>query len=75
VAQTANGQDIEDVVATRARELKLFEKEGLVFETSPEFYDKDEPKPPPQAPPDKADDNDESKEKPADRGLLRFQRK
>ncbi len=79
VAQTANGQDIEDVVATRARELKLFEKKGLVFETSPEFYDKEEPKPPPppppQAPPDKADDTDESKEKPADRGLLRFQRK
>jgi lambda family phage portal protein len=75
VAQTANGQDIEDVVATRARELKLFEKEGLVFETSPEFYDKDEPavKPPP-APPDGASKDDESKSDPAKSRVFRLQR-
>jgi lambda family phage portal protein len=76
VSQTANGQDIEDVVATRARELKLFEKEGLVFETSPEFYDKEEPPPAqPPDPPDDADDKDDSKQNPAESRVFRVQRK
>jgi lambda family phage portal protein len=75
VAQTANGQDIEDVVATRARELKLFEKEGLVFETSPEFYDKEESPPaPPPDPPDDAEDEDEPKQDPATSRVFSFRR-
>lgn len=43
IAATAGGQDIEDVLETRAEELKVMAELGLVFETSPEFYDKDEP--------------------------------
>jgi capsid protein len=56
VAQTAGGQDIEDVLATRARELKLMAAADLVFETSPEFYDKEEPAP--AAPPMPSADDD-----------------
>lgn len=60
IAMTNGGQDIEDVLATRERELKLMKEKGLVFETSPEFYMADvekakaqakaaaNPKPPPK---------------------------
>jgi lambda family phage portal protein len=76
VAQTAGGQDIEDVVATRKRELALFEKEGLVFETSPEFYEAAiAPPDPPPDPPDSADGKDDSKQNPAESRVFRFQRK
>lgn len=44
VAQTAGGQDIEDVLTTREQELDMMREKGLVFTTSPEHYDK--PKPP-----------------------------
>lgn len=43
IAATAGGQDIEDILATRERELKAMDEKSLVFETSPDFYDKDEP--------------------------------
>ncbi len=38
VAATGGGQDMEDILATRKRELKLMHLNELVFETSPEFY-------------------------------------
>lgn len=44
VAQTAGGQDMEDVLTTRDQELEMMREKGLVFTTSPEHYDK--PKPP-----------------------------
>jgi capsid protein len=60
IAQTAGGMDIEDILRVRARELKLMEEAGLVFETSPEFYMADAnkakaeakaaAKPPPESP-------------------------
>jgi len=43
IAQTAGGQDIEDVLSTREQELELMREKGLVFTTSPEVYDKPEP--------------------------------
>jgi len=49
ISQTGGGQDVEDVVTTRERELKLFEQADLVFDTSPEFY-LEEGKPAPAAP-------------------------
>lgn len=69
IAMTNGGQDIEDVLATRERELKLIKEKGLVFETSPEFYMADvekakaqakaaaNPKPPPK-------DDEETTQKP-----------
>jgi len=41
IANTAGGQDIEDVLATRTRELKMIRDKGLVFKTSPEYYTAD----------------------------------
>lgn len=38
IAQTAGGQDLEDVLTTRERELEMMRERGLVFETSPELY-------------------------------------
>lgn len=38
IAATGGGQDIEDVLNTRDRELQAMDAKGLVFETSPEFY-------------------------------------
>lgn len=63
VSQTANGQDIEDVLSTRERELKQMDDKDLVFETSPEFYMKDaQPDdPPPNGADGKTDDSPEGK--------------
>jgi lambda family phage portal protein len=71
VSQTANGQDIEDVLATRDRELKLMRQKGLVFETSPEFYTKDAQ--PPTAPPDNPDTTTDTPQDPAESRVFRFQ--
>ena len=65
IAQTGGGQDIEDVMRTRARELKLMKKYGLVFATSPDVYIAEE-KPaqvttPPKAGDDPPDKDDEDK--------------
>jgi lambda family phage portal protein len=38
VSQNSGGLDLEDILATRQRELQLMEEAGLVFETSPDFY-------------------------------------
>lgn len=43
VAQTAGGQDIEDVLTTREQELVMMREKNLVFTTSPEHYDKEKP--------------------------------
>jgi lambda family phage portal protein len=86
VAQTAGGQDIEDVLTTRQRELKMMEAAGLVFESSPEFYMSDVAKQKAEAralakasarPPDKPpDENTEgSPEDPPARRVFSFQRK
>lgn len=54
IAQNGNGRDIEDVIEEREQELEMMKEAGLVFETSPDFYDKDEPATP-VAPPPKED--------------------
>lgn len=73
IAATAGGQDIEDVLATRERELKMMDDKGLVFETSPEFYNKPEPEPAP--PPKPEEPADEAPKEPADKRVFSFQRK
>ena len=88
VAQTAGGQDIEDVLTTRQRELKMMEDAGLVFETSPAFYSADmlktmaeakaSMKPPPKEadPPDPdGEDTEDSQENPAKSRVFSFPRK
>ena len=81
VAQTAGGQDIEDVIQTRVRELKMMQEAGLVFETSPEFYTAEVQKAkaeakaaakPPEPPPDET--TEDSPQNPAPRRVFRFPR-
>lgn len=50
IAATGGGQDIEDVIEQRHAELEMMDEAGLVFETSPEFYVK-ENEPAPKADP------------------------
>jgi hypothetical protein len=38
IAQTAGGDDIEDMMETRAQELEFMDEEKLVFDTSPSVY-------------------------------------
>lgn len=38
IAQTGGGQDLEEVLTARLQELELMRSKGLVFTTSPEFY-------------------------------------
>lgn len=38
IAATAGGQDVEDIDATRERELNLAKEKGLKYDTDPEFY-------------------------------------
>lgn len=69
IAATAGGQDIEDVLDTRKRELELMEERELVFDTDPEIYGADAKaaeappgQPPavdPPEPPDPAEDPEE----------------
>lgn len=78
ISATAGGQDIEDILTTRERELKLMKERGLVFETSPEFYMADvekakadakaaaNPKPPPD------DEETDPTEKPAPARVFHF---
>jgi lambda family phage portal protein len=81
IAQTGGGQDIEDVLTQRERELKMMEEKDLVFDTSPEVYVAEEkPAPittPPKKgddPPDKDGDEDDSTEKPANQRVFPFRR-
>lgn len=79
IAASGGGQDLEDVLRTRARELKLMEQMGLKFVTSPEVYAPATPAPAP-APggpepedPDAEDPEDsdaEDPEDPDDRGRV-----
>ncbi|HKQ24097.1 MAG TPA: phage portal protein [Burkholderiales bacterium] len=84
ISQTGGGQDVEDMITTRTRELNLFEQADLVFDTSPEVYLKaaapaptsakpkdgtdDEPKPP-----DKDEKDDSETDDPPSR-VVPFQR-
>jgi lambda family phage portal protein len=75
VAATGGGQDIEDVLTTRERELKLMEEKGLVFETSPDFYNKPEPAPVRPPPNDPAKAEEDPTENPPAKRVFSFQRK
>jgi len=81
IAATGGGQDIEDVLRTRDRELKMMKDLGLVFDTSPEVYVKEEKPAPAAAPaaaatdppePDKTDEDSEADDPPA--RVVPFQR-
>lgn len=78
IAQTGGGQDVEDVLATRKRELDMMDEAGLVFETSPEFYMADVEKAkaeakaaarPPAKPPDESATTTSSESTPPSRGF------
>lgn len=58
IAATAGGQDIEDVLDTRARELELAEERGLTFDTDPAAY-APQPAAAPAAPSADAEDPDD----------------
>lgn len=76
IAQTAGGLDIEDIVTTREQELQLLKEKGLVFTSSPEFYDKPEPAaqaPPPEPGNEPAPDPKQT-ENPARRRVFSFRR-
>lgn len=71
IAATAGGQDIEDVLDTRKRELDLMEERDLVFETSPEIYTADADakrtsaaRPPAADPPEPRDEPDDEPDDP-----------
>jgi lambda family phage portal protein len=83
ISQTAGGQDIEDILTTRTRELQLMKDAGLVFETSPEFYMADVEKAKAEAkaaakpapkPPDEATAQPDSTDNPPPRRVVSFQR-
>lgn len=57
IAATANGQDIEEVLDTRERELQMMADKGLAFDTDPTLAPATEPAAPP--PPEAPDDDDE----------------
>ena len=68
ISATAGGLDIEDVLATRERELQMINEHGLAFDTDPDAYAPPEPAPAPQAAPQE-DEQDEEGE--AERQRLR----
>jgi lambda family phage portal protein len=79
IAKTADGRDIEDVLNERAEEIELMREKGLVFDTSPEVYNKPEPAAAPAPgkaadPPTDPDADDEDEPKPAPRRVFPFQR-
>ncbi|HYE70591.1 MAG TPA: phage portal protein [Aquabacterium sp.] len=61
IAQTAGGDDIEDLATRRESELDLLEDKELVFTTSPQLYAKPDAAPPHPAPPE-ADPEDPDKD-------------
>jgi lambda family phage portal protein len=50
IAQTANGDDIEDMLERRARELELMHSKGLEFDTDPSRDEKGKPAEPEEGP-------------------------
>jgi lambda family phage portal protein len=58
IAQTGGGQDVEDVITTRTRELALFKQAALVFDTSPEVYVAEDKPAPVAEPAPKKDEKD-----------------
>lgn len=56
IAATAGGQDIEDILATRERELQLMKEKGLVFDTDPAKAAAEKPNPVPVKPDPEDDD-------------------
>lgn len=71
IAQTSGGRDIEDILNEREQELKMMKDRDLVFDVSPETYEKPEP-----APPDKptAKPDDESTDDPPKKRVVSFLR-
>jgi capsid protein len=57
IAATAGGLDIEDVLATRKRELELMEQAGVQVDTTLSAPSLPAGEPPPDPPPEGDDDN------------------
>jgi lambda family phage portal protein len=74
IAKTADGLDIEDVLTSREQELQSMADKGLVFTTSPEVYNKEDP-PPPTGEPPAVDPPADPNQEPAPRRVFSFQRK
>lgn len=70
IAQTAAGQDIEDILTTREQELEMMRERKLVFTTSPEVYAKED-----EAPPEPGAQPNDPNTEPAPRRVFPFQRK
>jgi len=74
IAQTSGGRDIEDILNEREQELAMMKDRELVFDVSPEAYEKPEPGPPDKTP--KTEDPDEeSTDDPPKKRVVSFLRK
>lgn len=62
ISATAGGLDIEDIDATRERELEAAKEKGLVFDTDPEIF---APAPPPPPAPPAAEANPQPDDEPS----------
>lgn len=74
IAQTAGGQDIEDVDKQRRRELDQAGKMGLEFDTDPEAYMPPEPVAPMTAAPAAEDPEDDTEDAPASERVIQLRR-
>lgn len=59
IAATGNGQDLEEVLDARERELQMMDDKGLKFDTSPGMAPAQQPPAPPEAPAPAADEDDD----------------
>jgi len=81
IAQTAGGQDIEDIDSVRERELRMAKEKGLQFDTDPECYMADAEKAEAGAqaakakPPDEPPADTSQTDNPAESRVFRFPRK
>src|SRR5262245_866007 len=65
IAQTGDGDDLEDKLRKRERELAMMEQMGLTFDTNPEVYmpPEPEPAPPPEPKPEAESESEASAER------------
>lgn len=64
IAATGNGQDLEEVLDARERELQMMDDKGLKFDTSPGMAPAQQPPASPEAPAPAADEADDDDDQP-----------
>jgi lambda family phage portal protein len=64
IAATGNGQDLEEVLDARERELQMMDDKGLKFDTSPGMATGQQPPAPPAPPAPAADEEDDDDDQP-----------